>query len=144
MYVCVCIGQYLEALAMGKTSEALTKLLSLRSNTAVLIETDSDGTVTSEKEVDVDDVKRGDIVKVLVVNTHTYTYIHSTHTHHTHHTHSIHTHIHTHAHTHIHTLTTFISLIYTHTFKHTLHTHTHAHHTSHTHTHTHIRHTCTH
>ena len=52
------LGKYLEALAKGRTSEAIKKLLSLRAKTARVIRGDG------ELEISTDDVKLGDIVIV--------------------------------------------------------------------------------
>lgn len=60
----VILGRYLEAIAKGKTSEAITKLTSMQANTAVRLTLDEHGAVTDEQEVAVTELARGDIVKV--------------------------------------------------------------------------------
>ena len=60
----VILGRYLEAIAKGKTSEAITKLTSMQANTAVRLTLDEQGNVTDEQEVAVTELARGDIVKV--------------------------------------------------------------------------------
>jgi Cu+-exporting ATPase len=61
----VILGRFLEAVAKGKTSEALTKLANMQANTATLLSFDvHTGAVVDEKEVSVDKLVRGDVVKV--------------------------------------------------------------------------------
>ncbi|GJP33299.1 hypothetical protein CLOM_g17846 [Closterium sp. NIES-68] len=58
-------GKYLEAVAKGKTSEAIQKLLQLAPATAVLVDVNADGKVVSEREVDSRLLQRGDVLRVL-------------------------------------------------------------------------------
>ncbi|PRP89674.1 copper-transporting ATPase CopA [Planoprotostelium fungivorum] len=59
----VHLGRYLENVAKGKTSEAVTSLLSLTPQTATLIET-FDGR-EEEREMGVEMIEEGDVIKVL-------------------------------------------------------------------------------
>lgn len=62
----VLLGKYLEAIAKGKTSEALSKLMDLQVKSATLLVLNNDGTkVVEEKVVAIDLVQRGDILKVV-------------------------------------------------------------------------------
>jgi Cu+-exporting ATPase len=56
----ILLGKYLEIVAKGKTSEAIRKLMSMQATKAVLV---TDG--KEEKEIDIDLVHRGDILKVV-------------------------------------------------------------------------------
>jgi Cu+-exporting ATPase len=62
----VMLGRYLENSAKGRTSAAITKLLSLQSKTAVVL-TPVEGSENefAEEEIDVDLVERGDLLKVV-------------------------------------------------------------------------------
>ena len=73
---CVLLCRYLENVAKGKTSEAITKLLSLQAPTAILLTTaaattsgggggEGDYEVAGERELDASLVQRGDLLKVL-------------------------------------------------------------------------------
>lgn len=48
----------------GKTSEALSKLISMQSSEAVLAEVDEDFSIREERQIHVGLLERGDIVKV--------------------------------------------------------------------------------
>lgn len=62
----VILGKYLEAIAKGKTSEALSKLMDLQVKSASLLIMSADGSkVLEEKVVPIDLVQRGDVLKVV-------------------------------------------------------------------------------
>uniref|UniRef100_K3WJW8 HMA domain-containing protein n=1 Tax=Globisporangium ultimum (strain ATCC 200006 / CBS 805.95 / DAOM BR144) TaxID=431595 RepID=K3WJW8_GLOUD len=62
----VLLGKYLEAIAKGKTSEALSKLMDLQVKSATLLVMSKDGSkVLDEKTVLIEMVQRGDILKVV-------------------------------------------------------------------------------
>ncbi|GAB4815110.1 hypothetical protein N2152v2_002156 [Parachlorella kessleri] len=61
----VLFGKYLEAVAKGKTSDAITALCQLAPPTALLVEVDDKGAVVREEEVATALVHRGDLLKVL-------------------------------------------------------------------------------
>ena len=60
----ILLGKYLEASAKGKTSAAITQLLTLTPATAVLLTLDKMGEVTSEEEVPTALIHKGDHIKV--------------------------------------------------------------------------------
>jgi len=61
----VILGRYLENIAKGKTSEALTKLMSLQASFATLLTLDDDDQIIEEREIPAEMLKAGDVVKVL-------------------------------------------------------------------------------
>ena len=63
----ITMGKYLEARAKGKTSQAITRLLTLTPATALLLEPDKHGKLTEEVEVPTALVHRGDILKVSLL-----------------------------------------------------------------------------
>ena len=60
----ILLGKYLEALAKGRTSDAIRKLLQLTPDLATLLELDKDGSVLSEKEIDAALVQANDVLRV--------------------------------------------------------------------------------
>ncbi|KAF0696119.1 Aste57867_13095 [Aphanomyces stellatus] len=60
----IVLGKTLEAIAKGRTNDALRKLFDLQAKVATLIVPNADGT-TDEKVVAIDLVQRGDVLKVV-------------------------------------------------------------------------------
>ena len=65
LLVFISLGRWLEHLAKARTSDALTRLLSLQPTEAVLLERGAGGEVTGERLVGVALLQRGDWLKVL-------------------------------------------------------------------------------
>lgn len=63
LFTFVSLGRYLEHMAKGKTSNALSKLMSLQASSATLIEHGDNGE-TSTKSIAIELVQRGDLILV--------------------------------------------------------------------------------
>ncbi|CAA6671862.1 unnamed protein product [Spirodela intermedia] len=61
----VLMGKYLEAVAKGKTSDAIKKLVELAPATALLLVKDTEGEYIKEREIDAQLIQPGDVLKVI-------------------------------------------------------------------------------
>lgn len=64
LFTFIVLGKFMEARAKGQTSEAIKKLMNLQAKSAFLLEFDDNGKLKSEKEILVDLIQKGDIMKV--------------------------------------------------------------------------------
>ncbi|XP_013412281.1 copper-transporting ATPase 1 isoform X2 [Lingula anatina] len=60
----IALGRWLSHIVEGKTSEAMTKLMSLQPAEATLVERDKDGNIMNEEKIPVELVQRGDLLRV--------------------------------------------------------------------------------
>jgi hypothetical protein len=63
----ILLGKYLEASAKGRTSEAITKLLTRLPPVAILLTKGPDGEVVKEETVETSLIHRGDLLKVRLL-----------------------------------------------------------------------------
>ncbi|MCY3412566.1 MAG: copper-translocating P-type ATPase [Candidatus Heimdallarchaeota archaeon] len=63
LFTFILLGKFMEARAKGSTSEAMQKLMQIQAKSAILLEVQGD-TVISEKEISIDLIQKGDVLKV--------------------------------------------------------------------------------
>eukprot|EP00055_Hartaetosiga_balthica_P008511 m.31953 g.31953 ORF g.31953 m.31953 type:complete len:1356 (+) comp6348_c0_seq1:284-4351(+) len=64
LFAFLSLGRFLENIAKGKTSEAISKILMLQSSQALLLKENGDGTI-EEADIDAKLIQRGDTIKVV-------------------------------------------------------------------------------
>jgi Cu+-exporting ATPase len=62
----ILLGKFLEVVAKGKTSEAISKLMNLAPVTATLLTVDEQNNVLQEREISSQLIQRNDIIKVCI------------------------------------------------------------------------------
>jgi Cu+-exporting ATPase len=62
----ILLGKFLEVVAKGKTSEAISKLMNLAPVTATLLTVDEQNNVLEEREISSQLIQRNDVIKVCI------------------------------------------------------------------------------